>query len=84
MDNLTCLDTTYSSTSKKVKKEKKKKKQKQLKLVEFHYNKSIIEEYINSFEDYHQKERALVMLKDYFPDEVKDNSLSWAYKVITI
>ncbi|KAH7691876.1 Retrotransposon gag domain-containing protein [Dioscorea alata] len=48
------------------------KNQKQIKLVEFHHKKSIIEEYIDSLEDYQQKERALITLGDYFPDEVKE------------
>ena len=33
----------------------KEKKQKQVKVVEFHHNKWIIEEYINSLEDPYQK-----------------------------
>ena len=37
-----------------------------------HHKKSIIEEYIDSLEDHQQKERALITLGDYFPDEVKE------------
>ncbi|KAH7688681.1 Retrotransposon gag domain-containing protein [Dioscorea alata] len=50
----------------------KEKKQKQIKPAEFHHKKSIIEEYIDSLEDYQQKERALITLGDYFPGEVKE------------
>ena len=49
-----------------------KKKQKQVKPAEFHHKKLIIEEYIDSLEDYQQKERALIALEDYFPYEVKE------------
>ena len=43
-----------------------------MKPIEFYHKKSIIEEYIDSSEDYQQKERALITLGDYFPDEVKE------------
>ena len=52
-------------TKKNKKAKNKKKKQKQVKPAEFHHKKSIIEEYIDSLEDYQEKERALITLGDY-------------------
>ncbi|KAH7690287.1 hypothetical protein IHE45_02G037700 [Dioscorea alata] len=53
--------------TKQSKKKNKKKKREQSKR-----KKSIIEEYIETLDEYEQKERVLITLKDYFPDEVKE------------
>ena len=59
-------------TKKNKRAKNKKRKQKQVKLIEFHHKQSIIEEYIDSSEDYQQKERALITLGDYQLNEVKE------------
>lgn len=55
----------------------RKKKQKQLKPADFHHKKSIIEEYIDSLEDYQKKGRALTILGDYFPLRLRSRFQSW-------
>ncbi|KAH7689408.1 Retrotransposon gag domain-containing protein [Dioscorea alata] len=53
--------------TKQSKKKNKKKKREQSKR-----KKSIIEEYIETLDEYEQKERVLITLKDYFPEEVNE------------
>ncbi|KAH7673935.1 hypothetical protein IHE45_08G039000 [Dioscorea alata] len=53
--------------TKQSKKKNKKKRREQSKC-----KKSIIEEYIETLDEYEQKERVLITLKDYFPEEVKE------------
>ena len=43
-----------------------------MKPTELHHKKLIIEEYIDSLEDYQQKKSSLITLGDYFHDEVKE------------
>ncbi|KAH7655809.1 Retrotransposon gag domain-containing protein [Dioscorea alata] len=53
-------------------KKQSKKKNKKKKREQSKRKKSIIEEYLETLDEYEQKERVLITLKDYFPEEVKE------------
>ncbi|KAH7690271.1 NAD(P)-binding domain-containing protein [Dioscorea alata] len=63
-----CSQEPPKGPPKKQSKKKNKKKKRELS----NRNKSIIEEYIETLDEYEQKEMVLITLKDYFPEEVKE------------